>query len=154
MRIINDSDTRTFTDPAGDTLTLLVSVRYGSLVKREEMESKEALESLKSIGMSMEDARKISEQATEEERAAAAERKQGKADDHSADVRRFMLGAVAVSLSVGGRVISEQGKILQAYDQMDPASAAWVDEQVAVVWAASVPGDDDCAKPDGSLSTV
>lgn len=149
MRVINNSDTRTFTDGAGDQLVLLVSVRHRDVVERERIETEENRENLKALGMTIEDAVKAAKEATEEEKAAA---KSGKAE-HSPKVRRYMLGAVAVKLTIAGQDTGGDA-IMDAYDRMDPASASWVDDQVETVWTGAVPGDDERAKLEGSPSTV
>ena len=140
MRIINDNDTRTFTDAAGDSLTLLLAVRHRDVLKRDELESGAALEQMKAIGIDYKEAMRLRREATPEELAAAeAKNSEGK-EEYEPATRRFMLQAVAVRLTVRGEDIGGNA-ILEAYDKMDPESAAWVDAQVDAIWSGAVPSD-------------
>jgi len=142
MRVIDDRDTKSFIDAAGDCLVLLTAVRHRDAVRREELETKETLVRLKELGLTMEDALKAARETSEEERAAA--RKESGSSPSPA-IRRFMLEAVAVRLTIGG-VDYTGPAILDAYDRMDPESAAWVDEQVAMIWNEAVPGEEQRLK--------
>lgn len=140
MKIITDNDTREFLDTDGDKLVLLASVRHRDAIKREEMESTEALESLKGLGMGMKDAIAMERELSPEERAAALERRSAEKGEHSPAVRRFMLSVVAIRLTVAGQEYGGNA-IVDQYDRMDPASAKWIDEQVDLVWSGAIPGD-------------
>ena len=140
MRIVTDNDIRTFTDANGDSLTLLVAVRHRDAIKRDEMESTAGLEQLKSLGIGIKDAMAMEREATPEDMAAARARKAENKGDFEPATRRFMLGAVAVRLTVKGEDFGG-GAILDAYDRMDPESAAWVNAQVDTVWSGAVPSD-------------
>jgi hypothetical protein len=138
MHIVTEADTVIFTDPVGDTLTLLKNVRQKDVTALEELERKEALETLHELGYSVADVAKEADLASDEERAAARESAAGRGS--SAKARRFRLGAIARGLTVAGKEHAGSA-ILQAYDEMDPASGAWVDAQVDGVWAPSTPGE-------------
>jgi hypothetical protein len=153
MRLISDNDTRTFTDAAGDSLTLLVAVRHRDALKRDQLENTEALDALKGLGLGIKDAMQMERDATPEDLAAARARKAESKDEHSAASRRFMLSAVAITLTIRGEDIGGNA-ILEAYDRMDPESAAWVDAQVATVWKGATLGDDERAKLGGSPGTA
>lgn len=138
MRVINDSDTTTYTDAGGDTLTLLDCPRQRDLEKSEKLEREDAfaqLDDLKRIGI---DTEKALSETTPEQMDKAKEDAKGQA--LSLDVRRFRLEAVARSMNIGGQVFGGQA-ILDQYDRMDAASVAWVDAQVATVWSKGQPGD-------------
>ena len=149
MRVVTEADTATFTDPSGDTLTLLASVRHRDAVKRQELESREGLEGLKNLGMTMQEALALERESTPEELDAARKRRARSDGERSPSCRRFMLQAIAAGLTIDGKEVAPSA-ILDTYDKMDPASAAWVDAQVAGVWEAAMPGEDDRAKPDAS----
>ena len=153
MRIIENADTVTYTDPDGDTLTLLVSVRHRDVVKRSELESREAMDGLKDLGLSMTDALALEKESTPAELEAARNRRAKSEGDRSPAVLRYMLQAIAQGMRVGEKDIA-QSAILDSYDKMDPESAAWVDAQVDGVWTRATPGADDRAKPDASAGIV
>jgi hypothetical protein len=138
MDIIRDDDVTVFTDDAGDTLTLLRKVRQRDRAKVAEAESKQSLDALASIGMTMKEAIEDVGRRTREEQAAAealAERAPA-----SPAIRRLRLLAVARAMSVGGQPIARDA-VMEAYDCMPKESVAWVDAQVDTVWAAADPGD-------------
>jgi len=138
MKVVGDNDLQVFTDPEGDTLTLLWSVRQRDVEKAQGIAEREALDALKDLGISLEEAMNQARQTSPEEQAKARERIKKQA--LSPDLRRFHLEAIARVLTIGGEGCSGED-ILKAYDNMDPASAAWVDEQVASVWDRALPDD-------------
>jgi hypothetical protein len=147
MRVIHDSDSDTveFTDGSGDKLVLLSSPRQRDVMACDEIERAEAiagLEGIKALGI---DTDKImaDAQANPEKLSAA----QAAVDSHAGPkVREFRLKILAVNLVVDGEKLGGSA-IMDAYGNMDPASAAWVDEQVAEVWNAAIPSDADTRGP-------
>lgn len=138
MRIINDSDTAKFTDPSGDSITLLDCPRQRDVEKSREMEQEDAfsqLDNLKKI-MGEDVISEIQSKVTIDPEAAA----QAAEGELSLDVRRFRLSAVARSLCVSGQVYGGQA-VVEQYDKMDADSVAWIDAQVATVWAKGTPSD-------------
>lgn len=148
MKIVVDRDTETFTDPDGDTLTLLAFVRQRDVERAEDLAQKEALSALKDLGLSMEDAMRQARESSPEDRATA--RARISAQELSPALRRLRLEAVARRLCVGGQEYGGQA-ILEAYESMTPASARWVDEQVAAVWTRATPDDAARERPAARL---
>lgn len=149
MKIINDSDTTTFTDDSGDTLVLLDCPRQRDVEKSNKLQREDAfaqLEDLKAAGV---DTSAVMEKATTEDAEAAAEA--AKAEKLPLEVRRFRLGALAKSLTVSGQTFGGQ-EVVNQYDNMDYASSTWVDAQVAIIWATSEP--DDAQREDAATSDV
>jgi hypothetical protein len=138
MKIVTDSDVQTFTDPEGDRLVLLTTVRQRDVEKAADIAQQEAMEALKGLGMSLEEAMKQAREADAEQVAAARERV--RKEDLSPGMRRFRLQAVAQRLTVGAQEYGGHA-IVEAYENMDPASARWVDEQVDTVWKRALPDD-------------
>ena len=156
MRVIKDGDIRIFTDPAGDTLTLLTRVRHGDRESVEKDETLEALRDMQEAGIDMAAfAEKAAAPEAREARAKLAEAKREKEaaadEERSVAVRRKRLKAVARALTITPR--DDDGKptgdpetfiqdaILEQYDSMDDESAAWVDAQVDSIWERALPTD-------------
>ncbi len=148
MKIVTDNDLQVFTDPEGDSLTLLTTVRQRDVEKAQGMAEREALDALKGLGISLEEAMKQARETSPEEQAKARERM--KEQELSPALRRFRLEAVGRVLTVGG-VGCSGPDILKAYEDMDPASARWVDEQVGIVWKRAVPDDASRERPAARL---
>jgi hypothetical protein len=148
MKIVSDNDLCVYTDPEGDTLTLLTTVRQRDVEKAADIAQREALDALKDLGISLEEAMKQAQGATEADKAAARER--SKKQELSPALRRFRLEAIARVLTIGGEGRSGPD-ILKAYEDMDAASVKWVDEQVASVWERALPDDASRESPAARL---
>ena len=136
MRIIRDADTVEFTDGSGDKLILRSMPRQRDLIASDEVardEAFEQLEALKKLGIDTDKA--LAD-------ASASEVKAAESDVALPRVREFRLKALAVKLIVGGEAIGGNA-IIDAYHDMDSASAAWVDAKVAEVWAGASLSESD-----------
>jgi hypothetical protein len=143
MRVIREEDTQVFTDPTGDTLTLLVAVRQKDSEGSDELEQQEAFDALKMIGLTLEDAIKQRDTRGEEMEEAA----KGAADaPKSAKVRRFRFLALARQATTGGQTVVRSA-LAECYDRMDRESVAWVDAQVASIWERAIPGEAEKNRP-------
>lgn len=137
MRIITDSDLEVFTDPDGDTLTLLKYVRREDKVAVDAIEQEERLEYLRSLGPEMLEAAAASN---------ASAVVQDDTDDRSDRVKREQFRRVVKAMTVGGQDVP-QNNILGTYDKMPSDSVAWVDSCVRTVWAASTVTEAQAKKP-------
>lgn len=141
MRIINDSDTTKFIDEQGDYITLLDCPRQRDLEKSRQMEQEDAFANFENLKKAMGEQVIADFQTTAMTDPEAAKAQAENVDfGLPLDVRCFRLSAIARELSVGGQHYGGQA-ILDAYEKMDADSAAWVDEQVATVWAKALPSD-------------
>ena len=148
MRIISDSDVVERADSAGDVLVLRVAPYQKDVLAVSELEQEQAkaeFKHLKDIGLVDKDAsvfdmaKKMEAEDPEAVKKAQANLKQR---SDSPAVARLKLEALAVRLVIGGQ--THGGKaVMDQYDKMDPASAAWVNEQVKDVWDAAMPGEEE-----------
>ena len=144
MRIIHDGDVRTFTDPDGGTLTLLVSPRKRDVDAVGDVERKEAFAQLADLKASGVDTDKMMADATDDEKARAADAAQSDTGDRT---RRARLDALAIKLIIGDETTIGHAQVVAQYDIMDLLSAAWVDAQVATVWESAIPTDESARGP-------
>lgn len=137
LKVVRDADTCEFTID-GDKLVLLSTPRYRDTLKVAELEEAEVMAALKSVGMDMTEAIEAAMKASPEERERAREANRSTPD--SPAIREAKLKALAVRLVVDGEAFGGEA-IIDAYRSMDVASAAWVDAQVASVWASASVSD-------------
>lgn len=140
MRRILDSDTVTRVDEAGDKLVLLVTPRYRDVLACEELEREEALKAMDNLKATGVDVDAIMAEAQKDPDAVKQARRAIAESPAGPSVRRFRLKAVAVALYLDGEKFGGEA-ILTVYDEMDAASAAWMDAQVTDVWKTATPDD-------------
>ena len=140
MRVIHDSDTVEFIDESGDKLILLAAPRQRDVVACEDFERKDAiagLEGIKALGIDTD--KILADAQAQPEKLAVAKTAAAKAGPK---VCEFRLRVLVVRAFIGGENIGGPA-VVDAYGNMDPVSAAWVDEQVESVWTGSMPSDAD-----------
>jgi len=148
MRIISDSDVVERRDSTGDALVLREAPYQSSVVavsKLEQQEAKEEFKHLKDIGVVDKDSSifDLAKQAEKDDPEAVKNAQKNLAEKaDSAAVARLKLEALAVKLIIGGQNYGGNA-ILEQYDKMDPASVAWVAEQVRDVWKSAMPSDEE-----------
>lgn len=142
MEIVRSTDVVQFTDEAGDTLVLLVSPKHRDVVACDELESREAMKGLAELKAQGIDTDAILAEAEKDPEAIRKAREGSDDTPDSPKVRRFKLEALAPKLIVAGETIGG-GAVLDAYDDMKPRSARWVDSKVEEVWASSKPSEAD-----------
>ena len=154
MRVIHDSDTVEFIDESGDKLILLAAPRQRDVIACEDFERQDAiagLEGIKALGIDTD--KILADAQAQPEKLAVAKTAAAKAGPK---VCEFRLRVLAVRAFIGGENIGGPA-VVDAYGNMDPASAAWVDERVASVWDGAIPDDahtrgaaPDAAVPSGT----
>jgi len=139
MKVIRDSDVVEFVDDSGDKLILLECPRQRDVMRGEDLASEEAiagLSKIKALGMDT-DKMLADAQANPETFAAAQSNVETTVPPK---VRRFRLEVLGIRLVVGGESFGGKA-VLEQYDDMARASAAWVDEKVSRVWDGATPDD-------------
>lgn len=143
MDIIRDTDTVEFADKGGDKLILLACPRQRDVEACDAIEREEAfaqLDNLKRLGIDTEGALKEAEKDPEKLAKAQAEASESK--NSAPKVRAFRLKVLGQKLIIQGQTYGGDA-ITEAYQNMSPVSARWVDEKVAEVWDAALPSDAD-----------
>lgn len=141
MRVIHDSDTIEFRDESGDKLYLHPAPRQRDVIACDDMARREAIAAMDELKKSGVDTDKILADA-QADPDALAKAQESVRENVSPAVRAFRFKALAVRMTVAGESLGGNA-VVEAYENMDPESAAWVDEQVASVWDAAIPGDAD-----------
>lgn len=135
LHIIRDTDVVT-RELDGDKLVLLSAPRQRDVEVCDEIATKEAFASMAAMRESGMDVDAMMKDAEKKKKP------DDKPDPVSAKVREARLKALAVALFVDGEKLGGDA-IAVACRDMDPASAAWVDEQVASVWDSALPSEVD-----------
>ena len=143
MRIINDADAVEFVDGDGAKLFLHPAPRQRDLIASNKLAHDEAIEELDKLKANGIDTDAIMQAAAAKPDLLAAAEKAVRTSLPSPKVRRLRFGALAVRIKDGETVIEGHQKLMEAYDNMDFASAAWADATVHEVWNAAIPSDAD-----------
>lgn len=148
MHIVRDSDTIEHVDDRGDKLVLLDAPRKRDLIASNKLAHDEAIEELDKLKANGVDTDAIMVAASAKPDVLAAAQEAVRTSLPSPKVRRLRFGALAVRIELrtgsgpsDGESISGHQPLMEAYDNMDFASSAWVDTTVHEVWNAAIPSD-------------
>lgn len=133
MKVIRDADTTEFIDGEGDRLFLLIAPRQRDVDRSNEIERSYAFKQMKMLKDAGIDADKAMEDAQKEETKPEP-------SELAPPARLHRLSALAHKMIIGGESIGGKA-ITEAYLDMDPASAKWVDECVESIWKAATVDD-------------
>lgn len=143
MRIIHDADAIEFVDGDGSKLFLRPAPSKRDIIGSNKMARDEAVEELEKLKAGGIDTDAIMAEAAAKPKLIAAAKEALRTHLPSPKVRRFRFGALAVRIEDGETVIEGHQKLMEAYDDMDFASATWADATVHDLWSAAIPSDAD-----------
>lgn len=143
MKYVNDDDRVAFEDADGDTLFLLRYPRQRDIERIAEVERGLALKEMELLGMNAE---KLIAEASREDIEAAIKANEAENDDLLSDayeVRQARFCALIVGIQPKGGEFRNREAAIADYENLDPASAKWVDGCVAKTWKSALPSEDD-----------
>jgi len=125
MELINDADLVEFIDESGDKLFCLRAPKNAAFGLRDELVVKEASRYSNLL------------KGFDFEKIPAAKDKSKQEDFSTPAMREFMFKAVAVKMIIGAKTITEQEKLVEAYQNLNVKSGKWIDEKVKEIWDKS-----------------
>jgi hypothetical protein len=143
MRRITDADTRTFTDPSGDTLTLLIMPRYGDKERADEVARDEAYAALSELVAAGMDVDKILADAQADEAVMEAAQVAASKPSPGVSEARFKALARRVDFADGSAPLTTHQALIDFYHEVDPETGAWIADCVNTAWDSAIPSDAD-----------